>query len=88
MMEPLNNEENDSFRLEVIFNNGVLFMEDGFLIAAEISPAVAFLPVRDFVAEYEYAPVAVANLTADRILALLTELFPAGLFIVRKGRDI
>jgi len=77
-MEPLNNEENDSFRPEAILNNKVLFMEDGLLTAAEISPADVFLIARDFV----------ANLTADRILALFTVLLPAGLFIVRKGRDI
>jgi hypothetical protein len=132
MMEPLNNEGNDSFLipfvmfanlksmafraavlvladlatatinsafvilfspsswlgLEVVLNNGVLFMKDGFLTAAEISSAVAFLPTLDLVAEYEYTPAVVANLTADRILTLLTEPLPAGFFMVRKGRDI
>ena len=87
-MELLNNEENDSFRLEVSFNSGVLFMEDGLLITAENLLAVAFLPLRDFLAVYKCTPIVVANLTADRILALLTELLPEGLFIVRNGRDI
>ena len=86
-MEPLNNEE-ESFRLEAIFNRGVFLIKDPLLIAAEISPAADFLPSRGFLAEYEFASTLVANLTAERILAPLTELFPAGLFIVRKGRDI
>lgn len=63
-------------------------MEDGLLITAENSLAVAFLLLRGFPAGCKCAPIAVANLTADRILALLTELLPDGLFIVRNGRDI
>jgi hypothetical protein len=87
-MEPLNDEADDCSRLEAIFNKGVFLINDGLLIAAEISLAADFLPVRDFLVGYEYAPLLVANLTAERILAPLTELFPAGLFIVRNGRDI
>jgi len=86
--ERLNKEENDFFRLEVIWDNGVLFMEEGFLIAAEISLAAAFLPASDLASVNECTWTVVANLTAERILALLTELLPAGLFIVRKGRGI
>jgi len=87
-MEPLNDEADDCSRLEAIFNKGVFLINDGLLIAAEISLAADFLPVRNFGAGCEYAPILVTNLTAERILAPLTELFPAGLFIVRKGRDI
>lgn len=63
-------------------------MEDGFFTAMEICLAVDFLPPREFFGEYAYIREAVANLTADRILALLTELLPAGPFILRKGRAI
>ena len=87
-MAPLNNDEDDSLRLEVIFTEGVFLIKDPLLIAAEVSPAANFLPVHDFLAGYDSAPRPVANFTAERILAPLTELFPAALFIVRKVCDI